>query len=175
MDNFLQILMPETPLTEILKDFRDYRPSNHRQFLEWVRSRSLEVGAKGFALGHEERDCGDGDGDGTVTESRRLWLLVLNQVRDFRWRHWCFAKEYILKNTGHATATGGSPIVTWLPNQLGAVLEEMVALHGDITQSPGLGHLGRECQEVMDLVYRQRETLTKEVERYCAERGVGRR
>jgi indoleamine 2,3-dioxygenase len=28
MDNFLQIPMPDTPLTEILKDFRKYRPSS---------------------------------------------------------------------------------------------------------------------------------------------------
>jgi hypothetical protein len=33
-------------------------------------------------------------------------------VRDFRWRHWCFTREYILKHTSHPTATGGSPIVT---------------------------------------------------------------
>jgi len=180
VDNLLQIPMPDTPLTDILKDFRDYRPSNHRQFLAWVRSRSLEAGVKAFALdrGHGDGDGdgdGDGKGDGSVTESRQLWLLVLNQVRDFRWRHWCFAKEYILKNTGHPTATGGSPIVTWLPNQLGAVLEEMAAIYEDITGGPRPEpeRLGRECQDVMDVVYRQRATLAKEVHKYCAERSVG--
>jgi hypothetical protein len=40
-----------------------------------------------------------------------LYLRALNQVRDFRWRHWCFTREYILKKTTHPTATGGSPIV----------------------------------------------------------------
>ena len=40
-----------------------------------------------------------------------LYLHALNQVRDFRWRHWCFTREYILKKTAHPTATGGSPIV----------------------------------------------------------------
>jgi len=29
-DNLLQIEMPKTPLTEILNDFRSYRPGNHR-------------------------------------------------------------------------------------------------------------------------------------------------
>ena len=40
-----------------------------------------------------------------------LYLHALNQVRDFRWRHWCFTREYILKKTSHPTATGGSPII----------------------------------------------------------------
>jgi hypothetical protein len=33
-------------------------------------------------------------------------------VRSFRWRHWLFAREYIIRRTAHPTATGGSPIVT---------------------------------------------------------------
>ena len=42
--------MPETPLTEILSDFRSYRPGNHRQFLEWVKDRAQEVGVRGYAM-----------------------------------------------------------------------------------------------------------------------------
>ena len=29
-----------------------------------------------------------------------------------------------------------------------------------------------ECQNILDLVYAQRETLQKEVQKYCAERGT---
>lgn len=97
-DNLLQITMPETPLTEILKDFRKYRPGNHRDFLEAVKEHSDLVGVKDFALADPV--------------SASLYLRALDQVRDFRWRHWCFTREYILKNTSHPTATGGSPIVT---------------------------------------------------------------
>lgn len=50
MDNFLQIPMPDTPLTEILKDFRKYRPSNHRGFLQHVRDEAARVDLRGFAL-----------------------------------------------------------------------------------------------------------------------------
>jgi indoleamine 2,3-dioxygenase len=32
--------------------------------------------------------------------------------------------------------------------------------------------LGQECEEVMDLLYVQGETLKKEVEKYCKERNV---
>jgi indoleamine 2,3-dioxygenase len=90
--------MPDTPLTEILRDFRAYRPGNHRDFLEWVRDRADEVQLKDFAL--------------EDSKSAAIYLQALNQVRDFRWRHWCFTREYILKQTKHKTATGGSPIVT---------------------------------------------------------------
>ncbi|KAI8956540.1 indoleamine 2,3-dioxygenase family protein [Daldinia sp. FL1419] len=174
MDNLLQIDMPDTPLTEILKDFRDYRPSNHRQFLAEVKKCSEELRVKDFALatGIEGNSTMANEELDLVKESRRLWLHALNQVRDFRWRHWCFAREYILKQTSHPTATGGSPIVTWLPNQLQAVMEEMVEIANSVGARTGSMKLGLEQEEIMDLVERQHQSLQKEVEKYCKERGV---
>ncbi|KAI1270389.1 indoleamine 2,3-dioxygenase-like protein [Xylariaceae sp. FL1019] len=171
MDNFLQIQMPNTPLTEILNDFREYRPSNHRQFLAAVKQCSEELELRDYALAKptpstdEEKKL--------LIESRSLWIQLLNQVRDFRWRHWCFAREYILKQTSHPTATGGSPIVTWLPNQLQAVMEEMQEIYDNVGGQGGPTDLGDRCRDIMDLVGRQRETLRKEVDKYCQERGVG--
>ncbi|KAI9842555.1 MAG: hypothetical protein M1837_007068 [Sclerophora amabilis] len=49
-DNLLQIAMPNTPLTEILQDFRSYRPGNHREFLEWTSREAKDVGVKAFAM-----------------------------------------------------------------------------------------------------------------------------
>ncbi len=57
--------------------------------------------------------------------------------------------------------------MTWLPNQLQAVMQGMV----DVWEGSG-GKLGKNCEEVMDLLYMQRETLRKEVEKYCQERNV---
>lgn len=145
--------MPDTPLTSILKDFRSYRPGNHREFLSHVSARSSSLNLKPYALAEPS--------------SAALYLLALNQVRDFRWRHWCFTREYILKKTSHPTATGGSPIVTWLPNQLKAVLNAM----GEAWDGSG-GALGKKCEEVMEVVRVQRETLVKEVEKYCQERKI---
>ncbi|KAJ7837366.1 indoleamine 2,3-dioxygenase gamma type [Mycena olivaceomarginata] len=151
-DNFLQISMPATPLTAILKDFRQYRPGNHKAFLEYVHTRSQNLGLKEYAL--SDRD------------STSAYLRILNQVRDFRWRHWCFTREYILKKTAHPTATGGSPIVTWLPNQLLAVMEEMVRIwEGADKDLEG-------CEDLMERTIVQRETLRKKVEKYSKERGV---
>ncbi|KAH9233694.1 hypothetical protein K456DRAFT_53186 [Colletotrichum gloeosporioides 23] len=174
MDNLLQVPMPDTPLTEILKDFRSYRPSNHRQFLLHVKDRSLELGLKDAALAGKTPAAALANDDEVeaLKQTRRLWLLILHQVRDFRWRHWCFAREYILKRTSHPTATGGSPIVTWLPNQLEAVLSEMENLYTELGGREGEWDLGEEMRDVMDLVSRQKETLRKEVSKYCAERGV---
>jgi len=172
MDNFLQIPMAETPLTEILRDFRRYRPTNHREFLLWVKETSVDLHVREVALGEAASHAiGRTDFDGLVAESNRLWIQLLDQVREFRWRHWCFAREYILKMTKHPTATGGSPIVTWLPNQLEAVLVEMENVYGRATKGC-TDFLGQECRDIMDLVSRQKERLAKEVARYCAERGV---
>ena len=57
--------------------------------------------------------------------------------------------------------------MTWLPNQLQAVMEQMVE-----TWEGSGKKLGSKCEEVMELLYVQRETLTKEVEKYCQERNV---
>lgn len=174
MDNLLQVPMPDTPLTAILQDFREYRPSNHRAFLAHVQQRSLDLGLKGIVLATGPSAAGEqsAEEEEAVKESRRSWIKILHQVREFRWRHWCFAREYILKRTSHPTATGGSPIVTWLPNQLQAVLAEMERVYAD-GAGDGRRALGDEVEDIMDLVGRQKEMLRKEVDKYCAERGVG--
>ncbi|PHH49152.1 Indoleamine 2,3-dioxygenase 1 [Ceratocystis fimbriata CBS 114723] len=171
MDNFLQLPLPETPLTEILKDFRKYRPSNHREFLLWVRNESEGLDLKDYALSVDASPESDEEKQALKT-SRSLWLQLLNQVRDFRWRHWCFAREYILKQTSHPTATGGSPIVTWLPNQLQAVMDEMEAIYKSVHGSSGEWALGEVVVDIMEKVERQNDTLKKEVAKFCAERGV---
>ncbi|KAF2086800.1 IDO-domain-containing protein [Saccharata proteae CBS 121410] len=150
-DNLLDIAMPDTPLTEILQDFRSYRPGNHREFLEAVKDCSSSCQLKEYALGDPH--------------SSSLYLRALDQVRDFRWRHWCFTREYILKNTAHPTATGGSPIVTWLPNQLQAVLAQMTTASEHCLNVPG-------TTNIMDTVRSQQNTLAKEVAKYCGERAA---
>ncbi|CAJ0644163.1 5623_t:CDS:2 [Entrophospora sp. SA101] len=113
MDNLLQLTskMPDNPLTSVLKDFRKYRPTNHKEFLDYVHLKAEQVDVRGFAV--------------MDANSSALYLSNMDQVREFRHRHWNFTKEYIIKNTKHPVATGGSPIVTWLPNQLGTVLNQM--------------------------------------------------
>lgn len=109
LDIFLGIPYPHTPLTDILLDFRKYRPGNHREFLEWVKTKQDTLsgnngewkGMKGWAV--QDR------------EAAERWVRLADQVREFRWRHWCFTREYVLKESKHPTATGGSPIVNVSP------------------------------------------------------------
>jgi indoleamine 2,3-dioxygenase len=161
LDHLLEItgLMPVNPLTEILKDFRSYRPKPHREFLAWVLSKGTELGVRDFC-------CNRSDKETTV-----LYLRLLDHVRSFRWRHWLFAREYIIRRSKHPTATGGSPIVTWLPNQLFAVMDLMIktyhdaGLEKDMDERKGL-------TEMMDNVKDQRVKLGKEVDKWCQERGT---
>lgn len=114
MDNLLELTgeMPSNPLTKILKDFRTYRPGNHNEYVSFVETEARAVGVRSFS----QKDA----------KSAALYLALLDQIRDFRARHWNFTKEYIIKHTNHPVATGGSPIVTWLPNQLSTVMEQML-------------------------------------------------
>ncbi|KAK2733973.1 hypothetical protein FQN57_001910 [Myotisia sp. PD_48] len=171
LDHLLEIPMPETPLTKILHEFRAYRPLPHRQFLAHVRTMSEELGVRNYSSQDPE----------TVF----LYLKALDHVRSFRWRHWLFAREYIIKRTAHPTATGGSPIVTWLPNQLSAVMDLMISTYdqhavpllknGLDSQGENLGSFDKykdQLEDMMTVVRDQREKLAKEVERWCKERGV---
>ncbi|KAL3469441.1 hypothetical protein BJX99DRAFT_73126 [Aspergillus californicus] len=165
LDHLCQIPMPKTPLTEILYEFRAYRPLPHRTFLAHVRTKAEELHVRDFAT--------------QDTETTILLLRTLNHVRSFRWRHWLFAREYIIRRTPHPTATGGSPIVTWLPNQLFAVMEMMVSIYERVLApltAKGTGGYDGTCQKLvepmMEQVRDQKEKLAKEVERWCKERGV---
>lgn len=157
LDNLLQIPMPANPLTSILKDFRSYRPKPHREFLEFVKERADAVGVREYCV----KDAG----------TAVLYLRLLEHVRSFRWRHWLFAREYIIRRTSHPTATGGSPIVTWLPNQLFAVMYLMCEVWAGLDESERVG-AGKAVNEMMENVEDQREKLDREVDRWCKERGV---
>ena len=105
----------------------------------------------------------------------QLYLKLLDHVRSFRWRHWLFAREYIIKRSKHPTATGGSPIVTWLPNQLMAVMslmEDVYAESGLEGMASNGGDGMKFVRELMENVMDQKVKLEKEVKKYCEERGV---
>lgn len=161
LDHILEVPMPKNPLTDILIDFRNYRPQPHRQFLAYMMSKAAELGVRKYCT--------------QDTELAQLYLKLLDHVRSFRWRHWLFAREYIIKRSKHPTATGGSPIVTWLPNQLMAVMdlmEEVYAQSGlkEIAHKDGVEI--KSVRGLMENVTDQRAKLEKEVRKYCEERGA---
>tara|TARA_Y100000991_G_C21966091_1_gene346946 strand:+ start:364 stop:1764 length:1401 start_codon:yes stop_codon:yes gene_type:complete len=111
VDNFLQLKYPENKLTEYLFDLRKYRPKDHQMYIDFMKYNSKKLEFKKFCL--------------QDTDSCILLLKNLNCLRMFRKKHWNLTKKYIIQNTKHPVATGGTPITTWLPNQLGATLEYM--------------------------------------------------
>jgi len=89
------------------------------EFLSWVKSAAEQVGIKNLALEDaESASIFPSLSLSSITRlimGKALYLHALDQVRDFRWRHWNFTREYIIKKTAHPTATGGSPIISVLP------------------------------------------------------------
>lgn len=172
-DNLCQVPMPKNPLTDILREFRSYRPESQRSILTWTESKATELNTRQWFM--------NAGLDITVK-----YIQLLNHIRSFRWRHWMFAREYIIKRSKYPVATGGSPIVTWLPNQLAAVMELMCSCYRDsglqalIAEGQyhggGNGPLTAEevkiIREIMDVVTDQKVKLEKEVKKYCEERGV---
>ncbi|TIA54461.1 hypothetical protein D6C79_00966 [Aureobasidium pullulans] len=175
LDHVCEIPMPENPLTQILREFRQYRPKPHREFLTTIREKAADVGVRDFLTN---------SGDLSLVV---LYLRVLDHIRSFRWRHWQFTREYIIKRTSHPVATGGSPIITWLPNQLSAVMQLME----DVCKGSGLWAVLAEgvwsgggaaasltkkefelIKDIMDNAVDQKEKLAKEVAKYCQDRGV---
>ena len=50
---------------------------------------------------------------------------ILEEIYHFRNGHWQFVQKYIMSNTKYAKATGGTPITSWIPNQIMAVIIQM--------------------------------------------------
>ena len=112
IDNLFQIKYPRNKLTEYLYDLRLYRPIDHQEYIDYnfIMSKKLDL------INFIKKD----------PQCSLALLKNLNAIRLFRRKHWNLTKMYIIKNTKHPVATGGTPITTWLPNQLGATMETMM-------------------------------------------------
>jgi indoleamine 2,3-dioxygenase len=116
---------PKNELTKYLLDLRTYRPKCIQQFFMDLESTVGAIHSKGIA--------------GYLTEAKSLFGLVrllgiLEQIYHFRNGHWQFVQKYIMANTQYAKATGGTPITSWLPNQLKAVMHQMEDVIGWIDE-----------------------------------------
>lgn len=157
-DNLLQLTdnMPKNQLTEILKDFRSYRPKQHNEFVSQVYDGAKKADLKNFSLADP------------VTAVH--YLSILDMVRDFRSRHWSFTKEYIIKRSAHPVATGGSPIIDWLPNQLGAVLNSMDEVANGIDENRLPADLKERLGVIKKHISSQTRVLKAEVEKFKKDR-----
>ena len=113
MDIFTGIVdyYPDNKLTEYLLDLRTYRPTCIQNYLSDLRNYYKEK-----PLFKQLIEAGSYEG--------LVYLLkIVDEVYLFRNGHWQFVQKYIMSNTKYAFATGGTPITSWLINQIEAVLE----------------------------------------------------
>lgn len=102
---------PNNDLTKYLYDMRKYRPQVFQSFLKDLEKESVSL------LDRVEQTAGD---KGLI-----YYLAILNEIYRFRNGHWQFVQKYIMSNTAYPVATGGTPIISWIPNQIEATLMSM--------------------------------------------------
>lgn len=119
-DNFLGLSAryPENELTAHLRELRFARPRDHRAYLGWVESSAAKAGMVAMAT--------------SSSKSALALLRNLDKVHEIRMSHWKMTKKFIMDQTTHPVTTGGTPISTWLPNNLLATLEYMLQVHDQV-------------------------------------------
>ena len=148
---------PDNELTSYLIDMRSYRPPPVREFFRDLQACGNNIDT--FAsLG---------------VEALVVLLAIVNEIYNFRNGHWMFVQRFILSATRYPTATGGTPITSWLPNQIAAVLDyqrdiiaRIYALGGSI--DPTLVPLAGSLPGKYWILRKQQEELEKDS--YDAER-----
>ncbi len=105
---------PDNILTKYLLDMRSYRPKPVQNFLSDLEKNYIDL-------------------DKLNDSELQLLYNVIDQVHCFRNGHWMFVQKYIMANTKYNVATGGTPITTWIPNQIEAVLKYMRVILDKIT------------------------------------------
>lgn len=106
---------PKNRLTEYLMELRDYRPNVVMKFMKDLASDFKDVKKKLIDM------C-----DQFEYYNPLVYLLLsVEQIYRFRNGHWMMVQQYIMKQTKYEKATGGTPITSWLPNQIKACLDFM--------------------------------------------------
>jgi indoleamine 2,3-dioxygenase len=89
-----------------------------------------------------------------------LLLQILDEIYYFRNGHWQFVQKYIMANTKYAKATGGTPIISWIPNQITAVLNYMSDVIDLIPT--GTKHLNKDSY--LDSINKKKDLLNKQLQ-----------
>lgn len=107
---------PQNDLTKYLLDLRAYRPVCVQNFFSDLSETMEKIHPKGLLGLLKERNDVD---------SLCFLIGILEEIYHFRNGHWQFVQKYIMSNTKYAKATGGTPITSWIPNQIMAVIIQM--------------------------------------------------
>lgn len=108
---------PDNDLTQFLLGLREYRPVCIQNFFADLEKSTKSYGSQGLI------DKINQMSDRKIRNNSLVYLLaIVDQIYLFRNDHWQFVQKYILENTKYPVATGGTPITSWLPNQIDACL-----------------------------------------------------
>jgi indoleamine 2,3-dioxygenase len=103
---------PDNQLTKYLLDLRSYRPKCIQDFFKDLRE--YYNNSDNNVFNHLKLSDN--------IEGLVYLLKIVDEVYLFRNGHWQFVQKYIMSNTKYSYATGGTPITSWLINQIDAVL-----------------------------------------------------
>ena len=139
---------PTNDLTKYLLDLRSYRPKCIQNFLSDIKD---EMGDNRLFNNLKESENEEGF---------CLLLQILDEIYYFRNGHWQFVQKYIMANTKYAKATGGTPIISWIPNQITAVLNYM----SDVIEliPTGTKHLNK--SSYLDSINKKKDLLNKQLQ-----------
>ena len=104
---------PDNQLTKYLLDLRKYRPKCIQEFFIDLKIDIDKV--HGGSIFHFLKANHNAVG-------MCYLLAIVEEIYKFRNGHWQFVQKYIMANTKYAKATGGTPIISWIPNQIKSVL-----------------------------------------------------
>ena len=130
MDIFTGVInyYPKNDLTKYLLDLRSYRPICIQNFLADLKDEMAEDDHNLF-----KNLIKDNNEQGLY-----LLLQILDEIYYFRNGHWQFVQKYIMANTVYPKATGGTPIISWIPNQITSVLNIMTEVFDSISNDTSL-------------------------------------
>ena len=114
---------PENQLTKYLLDLRKYRPICVQNFFE-ILTKEMRGTPLLKRLTKTDNQLG-----------MYYLMSAYEEIYFFRNGHWQFVQKYIMQNTKYAKATGGTPIISWIPNQIKAVFSAMQNLSDKMKDS----------------------------------------
>ena len=114
---------PENQLTKYLLDLRKYRPICVQNFFE-ILTKEMRSTPLLKRLTKTDNQLG-----------MYYLMSAYEEIYFFRNGHWQFVQKYIMQNTKYAKATGGTPIISWIPNQIKAVFSAMQNLSDQMKDS----------------------------------------
>ena len=118
---------PKNELTKYLLDLRTYRPKCIQEFFIDLEKETTQN--KGNLIFNHLIESTNSTG--------LIYLLaIVEEIYKFRNGHWQFVQKYIMSNTKYSKATGGTPIISWIPNQIKAVLNYIKVLLDHIDNLP---------------------------------------